>query len=69
MASSLTSLGLGSQGVLNYDIIDKLRAVDDRSQVTPLKSKITQNKVLQSDLSILTTFTAALKGNDKFTLK
>jgi len=62
MASSLSSLGLGSQGALNYDIIEQLRAVDDETQIKPLESKIETNTVKQSDLSILTTYTASLKS-------
>lgn len=62
MASSLSSLGLGSQGALNYDIIEQLRAADDSVQVKPLEAKLTENEILQSDLSMLTTFTASLKS-------
>ena len=62
MASALNSLGLGSQGAINYDIIDQLRGVDDSTQVKPLEAKITKNGVLQSDLSVLTTSTASLKS-------
>lgn len=62
MASTVNSLGLGSNGALNYDLIDKLRDVDNNTQVKPLEAKLEQNKILQSDLSILTTFTASLKS-------
>mgnify|MGYP003571743885 CR=1 FL=1 len=62
MASAVNSLGLGSQGALNFDIIDQLRDVDNNTQVKPLEAKLTQNDILQSDLSILTTFTASLKS-------
>ena len=62
MASSLSSLGLGSQGALNYDIIEQLRAADDSVQIAPLEAKISTNEIMQSDLSILTTFTASLKA-------
>jgi len=63
MASSLSSLGLGSQGALSFDVIDQLRAVDDSTQVKPLDSKIEINSVKKSDLSLLTTFAASLKAS------
>ena len=60
--SSLSSLGLGSSGVLSYDVIDKLRAVDEKAQITPIDNKITSNTTKQKDLSALTTLTASLKS-------
>lgn len=62
MASSISSLGLGSDGVLSYDIIDKLKAVDEKTQLDPIDAKLTTNKSKQSDLSVLTTLTASLKS-------
>ncbi|MCF6172715.1 MAG: flagellar filament capping protein FliD [Campylobacteraceae bacterium] len=62
MASSLSSLGLGSQGALSYDTIDKLRAVDEKAIITPIDNKLTQNKTQTADLSELTTLTASLKA-------
>ena len=44
MASSISSLGLGSDGVLSYDIIDKLKAVDEKTQLDPIDAKLTTNK-------------------------
>ena len=61
MASSLSSLGLGSDGVLSYDIIDQLRTVDESAQITPIETKITANTTKSSDLSILTTMAASFK--------
>ncbi|MDN5376802.1 MAG: flagellar hook-associated protein 2 [Sulfurospirillum sp.] len=63
MASSLSSLGLGSDGALSYDVIDQLRAVDEKAQVTPIENKITANENKLSDLSILTTLTATFKSS------
>ena len=62
MAGSLSSLGLGSQGALSYDVIDKLRAVDDKAIITPIDNKISDNKTKTNDLSALTTLTASLKA-------
>jgi flagellar hook-associated protein 2 len=62
MASSLSSLGLGSQGALSYDVIDKLRAVDESAIITPIDNKISTNSTQTSDLSVLTTLTASLKA-------
>jgi len=62
MASSLSSLGLGSQGVLSYKVIDQLRAVDEKAIITPIDKKITTNKTQTNDLSALTTLTASLKA-------
>jgi flagellar hook-associated protein 2 len=60
--SSISSLGLGSDGALSYDVIDQLRAVDEKAQISPIDVKITNNKTKQDDLSILTTLTASLKS-------
>ena len=62
MASTLSSLGIGSQGALSYDVIDKLRAVDEKAIITPIDNKITTNKTKTNDLSALTTLTASLKA-------
>ncbi len=63
MASSLSTLGLGSQGVLNYDIIEQLREVDNANQVAPIDRRLDDNSTKTQDLSILTTLTASLKGS------
>ncbi|MBP6325428.1 MAG: flagellar hook protein, partial [Sulfurospirillum sp.] len=62
MASSISSLGLGSDGVLSYDIIDKLKAVDEKTQLDPIDAKLTTNQSKKTDLSVLTTLTASLKS-------
>lgn len=62
MASNISSLGLGSDGVLSYDVIDQLKAVDEKAQLNPIDAKLTTNKSKQDDLSVLTTLTASLKS-------
>lgn len=62
MAGSLSSLGLGSQGVLSFDLIEKLRAVDDRARVAPIDRSLESVGTKLNDLSILTTMTASLKS-------
>jgi len=59
--ASLNSLGLGSDGVLSYDIIDQLREVDESGHVKPIETKIASNTTKTSDLSILTTMAASFK--------
>ncbi|MFK5880890.1 MAG: flagellar filament capping protein FliD [Sulfurospirillum sp.] len=60
--STISSLGIGSQGVLSYDVIDKLKKVDENATIKPIDNQITQNKTELNDLSILTTMTASLKS-------
>ncbi len=60
--TSISSLGIGSQGVLSYDVIDKLRKVDENSTIKPIDNRIAQNKTQSNDLAILTTMTASLKS-------
>ena len=60
--SNISSLGLGSDGVLSYDVIDQLRAVDERAQLTPITKKLETNDTKQKDLSTLVTMTASLKS-------
>jgi len=60
--SSISSLGIGSQGVLSYDKIDQLKKVDENATIKPIDNKIAQNKTESDDLAILTTMTASLKS-------
>ncbi len=53
---------MGSQGALSYNVIDKLRAVDEKIIIAPIDNKITANKAQTNDLSVLTTLTASLKA-------
>lgn len=59
----LNSLGLGSDGVLSYDVIDQLRAVDESGQVKPVERKLTSNATKTTDLSLLTVMAASLKSS------
>jgi flagellar hook-associated protein 2 len=61
--STISSLGLGSDGALSYDVIDQLRAVDEDAIIKPIDNKISQNETQAGDLSILTTLTATLKAS------
>ncbi len=60
--SSVSSLGIGSNGVLSYDVIDKLKKVDEDATIKPIDNKIAKNKTQSDDLAILTTMTASLKS-------
>lgn len=62
MAGSLSNIGLGSNGALSYDVIDKLKEVDTSNQVTPIDNKISENSTKIKDLSVISTLTASLKG-------
>ncbi|MCF6200747.1 MAG: flagellar filament capping protein FliD [Hydrogenimonas sp.] len=60
---SLSTLGLGSSGALNYDIIDKLRQVDEDAQIKPLDSQLEDMQNKQTELAKITTMTASLKSS------
>jgi len=62
MAGSLSNIGLGSNGALSYDIIEKLREFDESNQVAPIDRKITSTTTKLADLSILTTMAAEFKS-------
>jgi len=59
--SSLSSLGLGSDSVLSYDVIDSLRAVDEEAQLDPIDEDLATNSTQQTDLETLTTLASALQ--------
>lgn len=59
---ALSSLGLGSQGALNYDIIDKLKKADQDAIIKPIDSKISLDNQREDALANLTTLLATLKG-------
>lgn len=59
----LSSLGVGSGGVLNYDIIDKLKKADENAQIKPIDMKLQTNIEKQSELAGLKTMISSLKGN------
>lgn len=60
----LSSLGVGS-GVLNYDIIDKLKKADENAQIAPIDRKLQKNVEKQAELVGLKTMLSSLKGNAK----
>ncbi len=60
---ALSSLGLGSQGALSYDIIDKLKKADQDALIKPLDKKISLDKKREDSLANLTTLLATLKGS------
>ncbi|MBL0687686.1 MAG: flagellar filament capping protein FliD [Sulfurospirillum sp.] len=62
MSGSLSNIGLGSNGALNWDIIEQLRAVDEQNQIVPISNKILNTNEKLADLSILTTLTAGFKS-------
>lgn len=61
--SSLSSLGLGSDGVLTYDTIDSLRKVDESAQLNPVDAKLKTNSTRQTDLSTITSLASTLKSS------
>ena len=61
--SSLSPLGLGSDGALSYDTIDRLRAVDEKAILNPIDAKLTTNTNKQSDLASLTALANTLKAS------
>lgn len=63
--SALSSLGLGSSGVLSYDTIDSLRKVDESAILTPIDNKLTTNASKTSDLTVLSTLTTSLESITK----
>lgn len=63
--SALSSLGLGSSGVLSYDTIDKLRAADESGILTPIDNKLTTNTSRKSDLTVLSKLTTSLESVTK----
>jgi flagellar hook-associated protein 2 len=59
---TLSSLGIGS-GVLNYDVIDKLKNADEELMVKPLESKVDLLKKKETALSQFITIGATVKGD------
>lgn len=71
MASSISSLGLGS-GVLTSDVIDKLKAADTSALITPITNKITlqqqKNQAYTLLNSLLSTFQSSVNSLSDSTL-
>ncbi|NPA82572.1 MAG: flagellar filament capping protein FliD [Epsilonproteobacteria bacterium] len=61
MAGALSSLGLGSQGALSYDVIDKLKEADKAAVINPIDKKLEKLQTEKKDLSVITTLVAKLK--------
>ncbi|EDM24499.1 flagellar filament capping protein FliD [Caminibacter mediatlanticus] len=59
---TLSSLGIGS-GVLNYDVIDKLKNADTDIMVKPMEDKVDLLKKKESALSQFITIGATVKGD------
>lgn len=57
----LSSLGLGS-GVLNYDVIEKLKKADERAMVAPIDKKMQENIEKQKELMELNTLISGVKS-------
>jgi len=57
---TLSSLGIGS-GVLNYDVIDKLKKADEKIMVKPLEEKLDLLKKKESALSQFVTIGSTVK--------
>lgn len=49
----LSSLGMGS-GVLNYDVIDKLKKADEKAVIAPIERKMKENIEKQKELTEIT---------------
>lgn len=58
----LSSLGIGS-GVLNYDVIDKLRKADENAQIAPIDRRIQSNITKQTELVALKTMLSSLNSS------
>lgn len=59
---AIKSLGIGSQ-VLTGDIIDKLKAVDVKSQIDPITKHIGDNTTKQKDITTISTLLSSLKSS------
>lgn len=59
---TITSLGIGSNGILSSDTLDKLRSVDEDAQLTPIDTKLTTNSTKQTDLSTIQTLAKTMKS-------
>ena len=57
---ALSSLGIGS-GVLNYDVIDKLKKADEGLMIDPIKSKLDLTKKREEALSQFITIASTVK--------
>ncbi|MBE0495201.1 MAG: flagellar filament capping protein FliD [Campylobacterales bacterium] len=58
---ALSSLGIGSS-VLTYEVIEKLRGVDEKAKITPIDNKLEENLTQQKDLTAITGYLNSLKS-------
>ena len=58
---ALSSLGAGSNGVLNYGVIDKLKKADEEIMIKPLEKKLDLNKKRETALSQFITIASTVK--------
>lgn len=59
---AIQSIGLASNGALDEKTIDKLKAVDVKSQIDPINKRITKSKEQNTELSTLLVSIAGMKG-------
>ncbi len=59
----LSSLGLGSDGALSYDTIDKLKKVDQDAMIKPIDNRIETTQNRQKALDSLTMLLASFKSS------
>ena len=53
MAGALSSIGIGSEGALSYDIIDQLKDADKDAIINPIQKRIDTAKLKQTTLSTI----------------
>ncbi len=53
MAGALSSIGIGSEGALSYDVIDQLKDADKSAIIDPIQRRIDQTKLKQTTLSTI----------------
>ncbi len=56
MAGTLSTLGIGSDGALSYDVIDQLKDADKNAIIKPIENKIELNQLKQNKLDELKQF-------------
>jgi flagellar hook-associated protein 2 len=56
MAGTLSTLGIGSDGALSYDVIDQLKDADKNAIIKPIENKIELNQLKQNKLDELKKF-------------
>ncbi|MBE2985669.1 flagellar filament capping protein FliD [Campylobacter sp. RM12920] len=63
---SVTNLGFGTtDGILNSELIDKLKAADEAAQIDPLTKQIEANQTRKSDLSAIRTLVSNVNVSAK----